>query len=88
MHNVVINFLPDNIYLPKGEIMGFMTSQPLDISEIVAETSTEPSSILLDEDDDTEESKTKCEIDTPFELNEKKFLSSPADIDIHRKVDL
>ena len=40
--------------------MGFMQSQLLYISEIVIETSTEPSSISLDEDDDTEESKTKC----------------------------
>ena len=31
---VVINFLTDNIYLSKGEIMGFMWSQSLDISEI------------------------------------------------------
>ena len=65
--------------------MGFMQSQPLDISEIVTETSTEPSSISLDKDNDTEESKTKCEIETPFELNEKKFITFPADIDIHRK---
>ena len=51
---IVINSSPDNIYLPNGEIMGFMQSQPLDISEIVTETSTEPSSISLDKDDDTE----------------------------------
>ena len=36
---VVINFSSDNIYLSKG-IMGFMQRQPLDISEIVTETST------------------------------------------------
>ena len=34
--------------------MAFMQSQSLDISEIVTETSTEPSPILLEEDDDTE----------------------------------
>ena len=85
---VVINFLTDNIYLSKGKIMGFMQSQSLDISEIMTETSTEPSSISLEEDDDTEESRTECEIETPFGLNEKKFITSPADIDIHRKFDL
>ena len=85
---VVINFLLDNIYLPKGGIMGFTQSQPLDISEIMTETSTEPSSISLNKDDDTEESKTKHEIETPFELNEKKIITPPANIDIHRKVDL
>ena len=35
--------------------MGFMQSQSLDISEIVTGTSTEPSSISLEEDNDTEE---------------------------------
>ena len=85
---VVIILLPDSIYLPKGDITGLMQSQPLDISEIITETSTEPSSISLDEDDDTEESKTKCKMDTPCELNEKKFITSPGNIDIHRKVDL
>ena len=53
---VVINFSSDNIYLPQGEIMGFMQCQSLDVSEIVTETSTEPASILLDEDDETGES--------------------------------
>ena len=56
---VVINFSTDNIYLPKGEIMGFMQSQSLDISEIVTETSTEPSSVSLDKDNDTEESRVE-----------------------------
>ena len=42
---VVVNFLTDSVYLSKGEIMGFMQSQSLDISEIVTETSTEPSPI-------------------------------------------
>ena len=45
--------MTDNIYLSKGEIMGFMQSQSLAISEIITETSTEPSSISLEEDDDT-----------------------------------
>ena len=34
--------------------MGFMQDQSLNISEIVTETSTEPSPILLEEDDDIE----------------------------------
>ena len=27
-------------------------------------------------------------METPFEANEKKFVTFPADIDVHRKVDL
>ena len=84
---VVINLLTDSIYLSKGEVMGFMQSQSLNISEIMTETSTEPSPILLEEDNDTEESKEQKK-ETTFEYNEKKFITSPADIDIHRKVDL
>ena len=84
---VVINFSTDGIYLSKGEVMGFMQSQCLDISEIMTETSTEPSAILLEEDNDTEGSKEKKR-ETAFEYNGKKFITSPMDIDIHRKVDL
>ena len=39
---VLINFLVDDISPLKGEIMDFMQSQSLDISEITTETSTEP----------------------------------------------
>ena len=52
---VVINFLTDSVYLSKGEIMGFMQNQSLDISDIITETSTNLSPILLEEDNDTEE---------------------------------
>ena len=51
---VVVNLLTDTIYLSKGEIMGFMQSQSLDISEITTEISTEPSPILLEEYNDIE----------------------------------
>ena len=48
---VVINFSSDDVYLSKGETMGFMQIQSLEISEIMTETSTEPSSIIYEEDD-------------------------------------
>ena len=67
--------------------MGFMKSQFLDISTIVTETCTEPSLISLEEDDDTEGSKEPKK-ETSFKYNEKKFITSPVDIDIHRKVNL
>ena len=84
---VVFNLSTDSIYLSKGEIMCFMQSQSLDISEIMTETSTEPSPILLEEDNDTEGSKEQKK-EATFEYNEKKFITSPTDIDVHRKVDL
>ena len=51
---VIINFLVDDISLSKGEIRGFMQNQSLDISEIMTETSTEPSPILIEEYNTTE----------------------------------
>ena len=84
---VVINLLIDSVYLSKGEIMGYMQSQCLDISEIITETSTEPSPILLEEDNGIEGLK-KQKREIILECTKKKFITSPADIDIHRKVDL
>ena len=43
---VIINISTDSVYLLKGEIMDFMQNQSLDISEIITETSTEPSPII------------------------------------------
>ena len=67
--------------------MGFHTKSILDISEIVTETSTEPSPILLVEDNDIEELKEQKRKIT-LENTEKKFITSPTDIDVHRKVEL
>ena len=81
---VVINFLTGSVYLLKGEIMGFMQDQPLNISEIVDKTSTEPSPILLEEDDDTEGLQgQKRKIIS--ENREKKFITSMADIECIEK---
>ena len=63
--------------------MGFMQNQSLDISEIVNETSTEPSSIMLEDDDKEVLQGQNGEIS--LESKEKKFITSPADIEVHRK---
>ena len=76
---VIINFSSDDISISKGEIMGFLQSQPIDISEIRTETSTEPSPIGIGEDDVKEVSQNQ---------EEKKFITSPADIEVHRKINL
>ena len=61
---VVINFASDEIYLLIGETMGYMQIQSLDISEIMTETSTEPSSIILEDDDKEVLNKQEGEIDS------------------------
>ena len=83
---VVINFATDDINLSKGESMGYMSTQPLEISEIMTETSTEPSSLMC-EDDEKELLNRQGEDDVKEKV-EKKFITSPADIEVHRKVEL
>ena len=81
---VVINFAMDDIKLLKGESMGYMSIQPIEISEIMTETSTEPSSLVCE--DDEKEVLNMQEEDCV--KAEKKFITSPADIEVHRKVEL
>ena len=76
---VLINFSVDDILFSKGEIMGFLQNLSLDISEITIETSTEPSPIVIEEDNVTEVLQ---------EEGERKFITSPANIDVHPKVEL
>ena len=78
---VVINLLTDDVYLSKGEVMGFMQNQSLDISEIVTETPMEPLSIILEDDNKEVLQNLTEEINT--EIREKKFITSPADIEVH-----
>ena len=83
---VIINLLSDDIYLSKGETMGFMQIQSLDISEIMTETSTEPSPIIFE--DDNKEVLDKQEKIRNTESIEKRFITSPTDIEVHRKIEL
>ena len=83
---VVINFTSDDIYLSKGETMGFIQIQSLDISEIMTETSTGPSSIIYEDDDKEVLNKQEGEVNK--DSLEKTFITSPADIEVHRKVEL
>ena len=83
---VVINFAIDNVNLLKGESMGYMSVQPSEISEIMIETSMEPSSLMCE--DDEKEVLDRQEENIVKEKVEKKFITSPADIDVHRKVEL
>ena len=83
---VVINFAIDDVNLSKGESMGYMSIQSLEISEIMTETSTESSSLMC-EDDEMKVHDKQGKIDKEEKV-EKKFITSPADIDVHRKVEL
>ena len=69
---VVINLSTEDVYLLKGEVMGFMQNQSLDISEIVTKTSTEPSPIVLEDDDKEVLQRQNEEISS--ESKEKRFV--------------
>ena len=80
----VVNLATDDISFLRGELMGSMQMQSLGILEIITETSTEPSSIICEDIfnevlNEQEKEKEKINI-------EKRFITSPADIDVHRKV--
>ena len=83
---VVVNFSTEDIHLLKGEVMVFMQNQSLDISEIISETSTEPSTIMIEDND--KEMLQNLNGEVIMENMEKRFITSPADIEVHRKVDL
>ena len=63
-----------------------MQIQSFEISEILTETSTEPSSLTYEDDD--KEVLHKQEGEFEKENVEKKFITSPADIEVHRIVEL
>ena len=82
---VVINLLANDISLSKGEVMGFMQNQSLNISKIATENSSEPSPTLVEEDNDMEVLLGKVE-ERISKSKEKKFITSPADIEVHQKL--
>ena len=83
---VVVNFSTEDIHLLKGEVMGFMQDQSLDISEIITETSIEPSTIMIEDNDKEVLQNLNGEVN--MDNMEKRFITSPTDIEVHRKVDL
>ena len=83
---VVINFALDDVNLSKGESIGYMCLQPVEISEVMTETSTEPSSHICENDEKKIFNNQKG--NDREEKVEKKFITSPTDIEVHRKVEL
>ena len=83
---VVINLAIEDVNLSKGETIGYMSIQPLEISEILTETSIEPTSLVCENNEKKElDMQEKSDMK---EKVEKKLITSPADIDVHRKVEL
>ena len=72
---VLINLNEDeSIFLKKGEILGCLEPSPIEITEIVKEEGSE----IGEEDEEEDESI----------LLEKKFITSPAEVNTNRKMQL
>ena len=82
--HLVVNFSTEDIHLLKGEVMGFMQNQSLDISEIIIETSAKPSTIMIEDNDKEVFQNLNGEVN--MENMEKGFITSPIVIEVHRKV--
>ena len=85
---VVINLLSDEIYLLKGETMGFMQIQSLDVSEIMTETSTRTLTLYSYLRMTIKWYSINKREERNKEGIEKRFITSPADTDVHREVEL
>ena len=74
---VLINLAEESVSLTKGELLGHLELVEEDIEKIVTNTAMEIMSVEIEEDQNTEVGEV-----------EKKFITSPADVEVHRKVNL
>ena len=72
---VLLNLSEEGIFLIKGEILGHLEKEDITVEEITTET--------MLQNENMEPVKLNCDI-----FSGKAFITSPADIDTHRKVKL
>ena len=72
---ILLNLSEEEIFLRKGEILRCLEKEDITVEEITTETMFQSENMEL--------TKSKYEI-----LSEKTFITSPADVDTHRKVKL
>ena len=74
---VLINLAKESVFLPRGELLGSLEPLKENIQKIVTSTSMEMMNMEAEEDQNTEVGGV-----------EKKFITSPADVEVHGKVNL
>ena len=74
---VLINLAKESVFLPRGELLGGLEPLEENIQKIVTSTSMEMMSMEEEENQNTDVGEV-----------EKKFITSPADVEVHRKVNL
>ena len=80
---LMINLGEDNIYLPKGHVVGFLESECIDISEIMTENMA-TKKVIDDKYDILKEKKLE---EVTFAIP-SDFITSPTDVDGPRKAEL
>ena len=75
--NVLINFAKESVILPRGELLGSLEPLEENFQKIVTSTSMEMINTEAEENQNTEVGEV-----------EKKFNTSPADVEVHQKVNL
>ena len=74
---VLINLAKESVFLPKGELLGSLEPLEENVQKIVTSMSMEMMNIKIEENQNTEVGEV-----------EKKFITSPADVEVHQKVSL
>ena len=74
---ILINFAKENVFLSKGELLGNLDPLEENVQKIITSTSMEMMSIEEEENQNTEVGEV-----------EKKFITSPADVEVHQKGNL
>ena len=80
----MVNLTINDLCLCKGEILGFLEQSELKVSEITTETVYDTPFI----NEECHSNEILQHSDGEEKADEKKFTTSPADIDIHHKVEL
>ena len=74
---VLINLANESVLLPKGELLGSLEPVEENIKNLITSTSMEMMTIEIEENQNTEAGEV-----------EKKFITSPTDVEVHQKVNL
>ena len=74
---VLINLVNESVLLPKGELLGSLEPVEENIKKLITSTSMEMMSMEIEENQNTEVGEV-----------EKKFITSPTDVEVHWKINL
>lgn len=81
----LVNLDTEAVFLEKKQILGSLEPTEIELQGIITETATE---IFNIEDKEYQSDDSMRNIERDTQIPDKKFITSPADVEIHRKVEL